>query len=306
MTSPFVSIPGVLDAIVLRGERAAAGAAPDLLVEVPHGATRTDDFTSLERLLRSSLPPSLVDFFHVNTDAGAFELAEATARRFVASEPARTVAILRCRIPRTFIDCNRQVDASPEDFKAGKVTPGLMPWITAPEDRVLLRARYDAYVAAVRAASDTLAPDGAMLLLHTYAPRTVDVEVDLHIVESLHRAYLPNVEPGWPLRPEVDVIGRGPDGAALAPAGVVEALRRELAALDIAVADSATYPLHPSTMAWEHVARRPGRALCVEVRRDLLADPFDPFVEMRIGAEKVARLAGPLSAALRHWWASPR
>ncbi|MSP60779.1 MAG: hypothetical protein EXR72_10635 [Myxococcales bacterium] len=300
--APFSSVPGVLDALVLRGPRAADGAAPDLLIEVPHGATRTEDFSSLAELLRSPLPPSLVDFFHVNTDVGAYELGEASARHFLVAEPTRSVALLRCRIPRTFIDCNRRVDASPEEFKAGKVTPGLMPWITAPEDRALLRSRYDAYVAAVRAASDLLAPDGALLLLHSYAPRSVDVEVDLSIVETLRRAYRPEVEPSWPLRPEVDVIGRGPDGASLAPAAVVEVLRRDLAALGLTVADSATYPLHPSTLAWDHVMRHPGRALCLEVRRDLLADPFDPFVEMRIDPAKVARLAGPLATAIRAWW----
>ncbi|HEU5058663.1 MAG TPA: hypothetical protein VFU21_19150, partial [Kofleriaceae bacterium] len=239
-------------------------------------------------------------FFHVNTDAGAPELGEAVARAFVAAEPARSVAILRCRIPRTFIDCNRQIDAAPEDFKAGKVTPGLMPWITAPEDRALLRGRYERYVAAVREAAGSLPPDGAMLLLHTYAPRTVDVEVDMEIVASLHRAYEPEVEPTWPLRPELDVIARTPEGVSYAPAAVVEALRAGVA--PIPVADSATYPLHPSTMAWEHVTARPGRALCLEVRRDLLADPFEPFREMRIGADKVARLAAPLAAALRRWW----
>ena len=100
------------------------------------------------------------------------------------------------------------------------------------------------------------------------------------------------------------MIGRSTDGAALAPAAVVEALRAGVAPLGLAVADSATYPLHPSSLAWEHVARRPGRALCLEVRRDLLADPFEPFAEMRIGADKVARLAGPLGAALLRWWPS--
>jgi hypothetical protein len=47
---------------------------------------------------------------------------------------------------------------------------------------------------------------------------------------------------------------------------------------------------------------RPGRALCVEVRRDLLADPFEPFAEMRIGNAAVERLAGPFARALRRWW----
>jgi predicted N-formylglutamate amidohydrolase len=296
------SIPGILDVVRFAGTASPGGAPPDLVIEVPHGATRTEDFRALEAMLRSPLPDQLVDFFHVNTDAGAPELAMEAARRLVAAAPARTVALLRCRIPRTFIDCNRRMDASPEEFKAGKVTPGLMPWITAPEDRELLLARYHTYVGAVRAASEGLAAGGAMLLLHTYAPRTVGVEVDLQIVENLHRAYLPDVEPTWPLRPEIDVIGRAPDGTAHAPAQVVEALRQAMRAVGVTVADGETYPLHPSTLAWEHVMRHPGRALCAEVRRDLLADPFQPFAEMRIGEAQVARLAGPLAEALLRWW----
>ena len=66
-----------------------------------------------------------------------------------------------------------------------------------------------------------------MLLLHTYAPRTVDVEVDLDIVRACARAYQPEVEPTWPLRPELDVISRALDGTDHAPAAVVDALRRE-------------------------------------------------------------------------------
>lgn len=296
------SIPDILDVHLLHGTDAHPGAAPDLLVEVPHGATQTDDFTSLAARLTSPLPASLIDFFHVNTDAGAPELALDVARRFTAADPSRTAAVLRCRIPRTFIDCNRRIDASPTEFREGKVTPGIPPWITAPADRARLRERYDAYVAAVRGAIDGLGPRGALLLLHTYAPRSVDVEVDLDIVEKLRRAWHPDVAPTWPLRPEVDVIGRGIDGTSHAPEAVVAALREALAAIGITAADSATYPLHPSTLAWEHAMRRPGRALCVEVRRDLLADPFEPFAEMRIAAERVARLAEPLAAALRAWW----
>jgi len=268
---------------------------PELFIEIPHGATRTADFTGLAAELRSPLPESLVDFFHVNTDAGAPELADAVAERL-----GGRVKILRCAVPRTFIDCNRRIDASPAEFKAGKVTPGLMPWITADEDRALLRAKYEAYVAEARAAIDALPPDGAILMLHTYAPRTVDVEVDMKIVESLHRAY--ETPEKWPLRPPVDVIGRTAEGESLAPAAVVETLRAEMAKLGIEVADSKTYPLHPSTMAHEYVMKRPGRTLCVEFRRDLLADPWDPFVEQRISPEKVARLAEPLVTALRRWW----
>ncbi|MEO7735514.1 MAG: N-formylglutamate amidohydrolase, partial [Kofleriaceae bacterium] len=292
------SISGVLDVTVVRGAQAAPDAALDLVIEIPHGATTTADFTALAAQLTSPLPDGLIDFFHVNTDAGAPELAIAVTAQLVAEAPARSVAILRCRVPRTFIDCNRRIEASASELQAGKVTPGLMPWITTPEDRALLRAAYDRYVSAVRDATAQLAADGAMLLLHTYAPRTVDVEVDDQIVVNLRRAYQPEREPTWPLRPEVDLIGREVDGTSRLPVAVAETLRRELAAAGITLADSATYPLHPSTLAYDHVRAHPGRALCVEVRRDLLAEPFEPFVEMTIGAAKVARLVGPFVRAI--------
>jgi hypothetical protein len=75
-----------------------------------------------------------------------------------------------------------------------------------------------------------------------------------------------------------------------------------MAACDLTVAEGTTYPLHPSTLAYDHVMARPGRALCLEVRRDLVADPFEPFAQMRIAPAKVDRLAVPLAAALLKWW----
>ena len=292
------SIPGVLDVQRLRGAAAAPGTPPTLAIEIPHGATQTLDFMALAAQLTSPLPDGLADFFHVNTDAGAPELGQAVAERFVAARPEAVAVVLRCRVPRTFIDCNRRMDASPEDFKAGKVTPGLMPWIVTPEDRALLRGRYETYVSAVRAVAEATLPGGFLLLLHTYAPREVGVEVDADIVKSLRWAYTPEVEPTWPLRPEVDVIGRDLDGVVHSPTAVLEALRVGLAGVGVAMADGATYPLHPSTLAHGHVLRWPGRALCVEVRRDLVAAPWSPFTEMTIGADKVARLAGPLTQAI--------
>ena len=298
------SIPGVVDVAVFRGAEARADAAPDLLIEVPHGATRTEDFAALEAQLTSPLPASLVDFFHVNTDAGAPELAAAVARRFILAHPARIAAVLCARIPRTFIDCNRRVDASPEAFAAGGVTPGLMPWITTAEDRARLLGLYDAYVGAFRGAARGALPAGALLLLHTYAPRDVGVEVDANIVQSLRAAYQPEVEPTWPLRPEVDVIGRDLDGRDWSPAPVVDRLRALLAEVGVTLAHGATYPLHASTLAHGHVMEWPGRALCVEVRRDLLAEPFEPFAQMRIGVEKTERLAGALSGAMATFFES--
>lgn len=289
------SIPDVVEVDVIRGAR-ASGDTLDLVIEIPHGATRTAEYERYAARLASTLPANLVDFFHVNTDSGAPELGIAVAQHLVAMLPARTVAVLRCRVPRTFIDCNRRI----EDVKRTGMTPGLMPWIVADEDRALLRRAYDGYVGAVAAAKARLGSDGAMLMLHTYAPRTVPVEVDATIVEKLHAAYEPEAQANWPMRPELDIIGRALDGTSHAPAAVVEVLRRELAPMT--VADSASYPLHPSTLAYEHVLAMPGRTLCVEIRRDLLAVPFVPFAQATIDAAAVERLAGPLATALRAFW----
>ena len=291
------SIPRVVDIHRIGGSACAASTPPSWLIEVPHGATETADFDELAARLVSPLPPGLVDFFHVNTDVGAFELGLATAEHLVTAAPNCCVVIIRSRIPRTFIDCNRRIDAPPEAFREGSVTPGLMPWITAADDRVLLRDRYDQYVATVGAECE-LAPAAGVLLLHSYAPRTVGVEVDGDIVASLRRAYEPAIQATWPLRPELDVIARDAAGHSYAPAHAVAALRTGVSAFGWTVGDSLTYPLHPSTLAWDHVMARPGRTLCVEVRRDLLADPFDPFVHMHISADKVDRLARPLAAAV--------
>ncbi|MBA2661665.1 MAG: N-formylglutamate amidohydrolase [Bradymonadaceae bacterium] len=295
------SIAHIADVHVVRGLEADASAAPDLLMEIPHGATETADFLELAAHMESPLPEGLCDFFHVNTDVGAFELALKTAEYLVEMAPTRSVVLVRSRIPRTFIDCNRRMDASPEAFREGRVTPGLMPWIVAQSDRALLRDRYDAYMDAVKTAAAGLSPNGAVLLLHTYSPRSVDVQVDEDIVKNLRRAYEPEIEPSWPLRPEIDVICRDSEGRDHAPRELLEALRKELAALDWPLSEGSTYPLHPSTMAWDHVMERPGRALCLEVRRDLLADPFDPFVQMHIGAEKIERVARALARALGQW-----
>ena len=278
------SIPGVVDV-----HRFGSG-TPDLVIEIPHGATLTSDFTSLEAQLTSPLPGGLIDFFHVNTDAGAPELGLAIA------EKLGNAIVLRCRIPRTFIDCNRRIDATLADFKEGKVTPGLMPWITTDHDRHLLRGLYDRYVTTVRETLEA-APNAALLMLHTYAPRSVEIEVGPEIGPKLRAAYAPDVEPTWKMRPEIDVISKDLDGKSYAPPAVLAALQE----LDLPVSESATYPMHPSTLAYDHVIARPGRAICVEVRRDLLADPFTPFAQMTIGVQKVERLAGPFANAMRRF-----
>ena len=44
---PLSTIPGVCEVVHVRGPKAPAGTEPDVLVEVPHGATRAANFAAL-------------------------------------------------------------------------------------------------------------------------------------------------------------------------------------------------------------------------------------------------------------------
>ncbi|MES2639270.1 MAG: N-formylglutamate amidohydrolase [Myxococcota bacterium] len=300
--SLFSSIDGVCDVRIVRGAAADPSRFPDLAIELPHGATRTADYDRVRAQLQGAYDDDLVDFFHVNTDVGSPELADAVAAALVAAHPTRAVCVIQSRIPRTFIDCNRVIDAAPEAFREGKVTPGVPPWIRHPYDLERLREAHAAYVGAAQAMIDAVCGAGGVaLMLHTYAPRSVGVEVDEHIVASLHAAYRPETVETWPLRPVVDVIGRSLEGASMVDEALLHDLSAGYGALGIEVADGRTYPLHPSTWGFHHGARWPGRTLCVEIRRDFVADPWDPFVEMVIAPDKTARMAGPLAAAIGGW-----
>ncbi len=304
MPQPLRSIPRVCDVVWVRGARAPADAAPDVLLEVPHGATKAEHFTSLRADLVGSYADDLRDFFFVNTDVGAPEVAERLAARLVADDPTRTALVVRCRLPRTFVDCNRVIapDAVGAPSVAGAMTPGLMPWVTHPADRKLLLERYAAYRALVTHAVETvLGARGIALFVHTYAPRTVDVAVDDRIVASLREAYRPEVVGRWPLRPEVDFITRDPEGRRLADEGVVAALHAAFARAGIASAEDHAYNLQPSTIAAVHAARFPGRTLCFEIRRDLLVAEFTPFAEMRVDPAAAERMAGILVGPVATW-----
>jgi hypothetical protein len=304
MFSSVRSIPDVVDVLELGG-----GDGPALVIEVPHGATGDWEFNVVASQLRGAIPDDLIAFFHVNTDAGAAELGLAIGQRVLAAAAPDSAAgpafsrvlIVRCRIPRTFVDCNRVLGASGAAYRAGGVTPGVAPWITDEADHDTLLARYVAYQTVAQAAIDVAcAAGGRALLLHTYAPRSVDVQVSLDIVRDLRAAYA-NPEQ-WPLRPEIDVIHRDPDGVAtLTPAG--------LAALGVALTDAGylyaegeTYPLHPVTMAHAHVTRHPGQVACLEVRRDLLTEQFVPFWQVQVDPLRVSRVAAPLARWLMGAW----
>ncbi|GMU64826.1 MAG: hypothetical protein AMXMBFR36_11000 [Acidobacteriota bacterium] len=271
----------------------AGGPAPaEVLIEVPHGATERADFATLASRLAGPLPGRLEAFFHVNTDEGAPELAKEVAHRLGAS--GRRVLVVRCRIPRTLIDVNRELEGD-----AAGMTAGLPPYVRDAADRDLLIDLHRRYtVAAETAYAEVCGAGGFALALHTYAPRSVGVEIGDDVVGDLRRAYRPAAYRAWPERPPVDLITATPDGERLAPEGLVATLGDELARIGVPTAENSSYRLHPSTMGHRHARRWPGRVLCLEVRRDLLGAPWRPFVESRIGPRKIGRIAVAISRAL--------
>ncbi|MCA8977118.1 MAG: N-formylglutamate amidohydrolase [Planctomycetes bacterium] len=301
MHQAISSSGGVCDVEYVRGAEAAKAAVPDLLLEVPHGATLARHFVELRGRLEGEVPAELIDFFFVNTDIGAPELAQAIAAQFVAAAPTRTALVLRSLLPRTLVDCNRHLDpdARPQGTEAGQLTPGLPPWIGDPRDQRLLLALHGEYARLAATAFDAVCGAGGMaLLVHSYAPRSLDVPVDDRIVDHLHAAYAPDRIEQWPLRAEVDLITHDPDGRDFAPAVLVDAVVRDLQAMGRQVERNGTYSLHPSTLAHRFAARYPGQCLCFEVRRDLLVTEFVPFVELHADPERVAAMAAPFARAM--------
>jgi hypothetical protein len=301
MAAPIPSVPHVCDVEYVRGAAAARNSAPDLLLEVAHGATRARDFDGWRERLRGTYGDDLRDFFFVNTDVGAPELAVAVARQVVARAPRRTAVVVRCLVPRTLVDCNRRVErtAVAAASSAGQMTPGLQPWVQDPADRDALLDAYFAYRDTVTAAfAQVAAANGPVLFVHSYAPRSIDVAVDAHIGATLRAAYAPDRIGSWPLRPPVDLILRDPDGKLLASPELARAAADGYRAAGFDVTENATYPLHPVTLAHAFAVQRPDATLCLELRRDLLVPEFVPFVELHADAAKIERAAAPLAAAV--------
>lgn len=288
------SIPEVAEVVELAGP-AAGSAPPRLLVEVPHGADRRTHFDALAARLRSDLPRGLVDFFHANTDEGAWELGLAAAHAAVLACPTLRVRLIRCLVPRTFIDCNRVLDGDPAAHGGG-VTAGLPVYVDHPADQRLLRELHGQYAELVDVAcAEVVGEDGLVLVPHTYAPRTVGIAaVERDIVEKMHWAWHPDRVHDWPLRPEVDLITRDAGGRCLAPPGLVPAVQAGLGALGLTVEEGGTYWLHPATRAAELSARHPERLFCLEVRRDVLMPDWQPFLECHPADSAVASIGGVL------------
>lgn len=301
------SIPGVVD-VTWHPPREGSEASPasTLLIEVPHGATGRSDYETLEAQLVSKLPQDLIEYFFVNTDIGAPEGAEHIARALSTTPTGPTgrslgVLVLRCLLPRTFIDTNRVVEATTSDVVVNGMTPALASYVTAKADHALLLGLHQRYhELGARAYAAIPGRGGWALQLHSYSPRSVGIDkIDQDIVAALRGAYAPEVYETWPKRPAVDLITTDSEGRVLATPELVVRLREEYARIGIEAKENETYRLMPSTMGYQYAARYPGRVICIEINRELLADPFIPFEDSPIGAAKVERMVGPLILALR-------
>lgn len=292
------SVAGVCNTGVVSGAQADPQAAPDLLIEVPHGATRVLHYESLRGLLKGNYPDDLIKFFYVNTDVGAPETAVVVARGLLARQPELKIRILRSLVPRTFVDCNRM----PRDADDGqaKVTPRIPHYVTDPVDIDMVNAYHQSYVAqAERAYAEVCGNGGQALILHTCAPRSVDVStIEGNIVEQLAEAWLPKNRPKWSKRPDVDLITTTPNGESLASPDLVEEVRRRYKTIKIDVAENDTYHLHPDTLGLRWSQEYPRRVLCVELNRQRLVRKWMPLEPLEVMPQRVEKMASPLIAAV--------
>ena len=272
-------------------------------MEVPHGADRRAHYDALRARMVGALPPQLELFFHANTDMGAWQLGRRVAERLVAARAQLSALVVRCLIPRTFIDTNRLEDA-PERLAEGGLTAGIPPYVRDETDRALLRGLHRRYVELIEAAYEGVCGAGGFALSpHTYGPRSMGIPtIDDEIAARLRDAYAPGTWEGWPLRAEVDLLTRDAERRCHAPAGMEEALIAGYARVGLEAQVCSTYVLAPQTQTWRWVERYAERMLCLEVRRDLLVDAFDLFAELTPSDALVERAATPLVEAIDAWF----
>lgn len=277
----------------------ATRSAPRLLIEVPHGADRRAHYELWKSRLVGPLPDDLHCFFHLNTDVGAWQYGRRVAERVVAARPDVAVLLIRCLVPRTFIDTNRVPDA-PDALATGGMTPAIPPYVTDDGDRRALMAAHRAYVELVASAYESVCSSGGFALSpHTYGPRTLAIaKIDHEIVDALKKAHEPAALEAAPLRPELDLITRKADGARVAPEGLVEALIAAYAAIGVTATESATYKMSEMTQSWRWQMAYPRQVLCLEVRRDLLVERWTPFEEQTVRLDAADRFAAPLADAI--------
>ena len=284
------------------GEKADRDAPPQLVVEVPHGADELEHYVDLRGKLESDLPEGLIDFFCANTDVGAFAVGLRVAERVVAADPSRSAVVVRCLVPRTFVDTNRAVDAE-DTLASGGLTPGIPPYITDEADLELLSALHRRYLKIAAAwLKPTLQAGGFALLPHTYGPRSMLIaRVDRDIVNNIREAWEPDTWSSLPLRPEVDLLTRDVGGQLHAPAELIARLLESLAGIGAQAVENETYALHPATQGWRWARDFPDQSLCLEIRRDLLVERFDLLAPMTVDPQKVERFAAPIADEVDRW-----
>lgn len=294
------SVEGVAFVELLRGAEADPAAAPDLLVEVPHGADRRAHYDALHARLQGELPADLHEFFSMNTDVGAWAYGRATAEAILAADPSRAALLVRCLLPRTFVDTNRIVELAGGDLTKGGMSAGIPVYVRDEADTALLLELHQAYVDVVEPAFQAVCGAGGLALVpHTYGPVSVGIEqVDDEIVENLRAAFAPEKADTWPRRAQVDLLTRDKDGTLWAPEGLEEELTARFRAADFDVRANYTYHLHPATLGHRWSTTYPGRVLTLELRRDLLVEAWRWNEEMLPVADKVQRVADVLAPAL--------
>ena len=289
-----------------RGARTSSETEPDVLVEVPHAADRRAHFDAVASRLQGALPDRLHEFFHLNTDVGAWALSEAIAAHWVELRPTSHVVLIECLLPRTFADCNRRMDF---DGDHAGMTSAIPVYITHDADRRLLTELHARYVDFVEAAYAQVCDRGGLALNpHTFGPRSLPIQgVDANIVDELRRVHEPEIYATAPLRPHLDVIGRDRDGRRYTPESMIEAVAEAVRPLGIETRDSVTYQLHPVTQGWRLSTRHPGQVFGFEVRRDLVC-AWSPFVEQEIDKPRIDALARAIAEGIHDAWqgASPK
>jgi len=286
------------------GAQGDVGAPPDVLIEVPHAADRRHHYDALANTLEGPFPDRLHEFFHLNTDVGAFALALAMADHWVARRPRSHVLLLECLIPRTFVDCNRRLDFRPSgDLAKAGLSEAIPAYVTSDADRARLTELHRAYVQLADRAYDAVCSSGGLALNpHTYGPRSLPIEtIDADIVDVIRRVHEPGIYASSRLRPHVDVIDRDKDGRAYAPEGMKEAIGAALRPLGIVAVDSETYYLHPVTQGWRYTTGYAGRVFGFEVRRDLLC-AWSPFAEQEIDETRLDAVAHALVTGIDAAW----
>jgi hypothetical protein len=298
-TSEIQSRPHVVSVEVVTGAAARPDDPPDLLVEVPHGADERPHYDTLLGRLRGRVPAGLEAFFWVNTDVGAWAYGRTTARLFVEQNPTKSALVVRCLLPRTFVDCNRVTSFDGGDLAAGKLTACIPSYVEDADDRALLLSLHAEYTATARAAYARVCGHGGFALVpHTYQPRSLGIDrVDGDIVAKLHAACDDGREASWPLRPEIDLLTRDGERRELGPAGMEAAVLAAFTAAGFTPEVTRTYHLTAETLGHAWSVAYPGRVFCLEVRRDLLVDEWRPLEPKTVDDAKVARVAEVLAPA---------